>query len=73
MMLKKIDEGILLIFLNSSQPFQSECQNFIDLDKKFSIYFGEQSAEMMKFKEFFAKPFILSSLSELKILTGSIV
>ena len=73
MMLKKIDKGILLIFLNSSQPFQSECQIFIDLDKKVSIYFGEQSADMIKFKEFFAKPYILSSLSELKNLTGSIV
>ena len=66
--LKMLNEGVLIYLLNLEPPFNSLYQIFINKDKNVKIFSGHGALEMIHFKNYFAKPYVLASISELRNL-----
>ena len=65
---KRLNDGLILYLLNLEPPFNTLFQIYIDKDKKAKIFSGNGTLDMLNFKDFFSKPYVLVSTQEFKNL-----
>ena len=63
---KKVKNGLVVYSLNTEPPFNAKYQIFIDFDKRVQLYSGHKAVEMVNYKQFFSKPYVLTTVQEIR-------